>query len=267
MQVSFRKINLWRICRTDPSPLNCAHSGHCLWKEMTSHQPGVHLVPQPSSPLLPSAASPQGPLWKLTENNNIGNSWSGCASNICPMIQTLVVIPRTILQTNVLNYLFPGTSSREWPGAALPNMLATSSQAGSSATQVKPCPRTLTELPARPPFHRDAGRTERAARTGPWPAGTMHGGGPGSAQAAAGHPAGAGPGGLQSQALCRGARGRELCSFWWHPTGRASLQVLTVSRVCSRVIPGTWQCLVIKPLPTGNFPHSGVWSGSHNHHT
>lgn len=56
------------------------------------------------------------------------------------MIQMLVVIPRTILQTNVLNYLFPGKSSRERPGAAFPNKLATSSQAGSSAAQVRPSP-------------------------------------------------------------------------------------------------------------------------------
>ena len=77
--------------------------------------------------------------------------------------------------------------------SSFPNTLATLSQAGSSATQVKPCPRTLTELHARPPFCRDTGRTEQAARAGAWRAGAMHRADAGSAQAAAGHRAEAGP--------------------------------------------------------------------------
>lgn len=110
-------------------------------EQALSNQPRVHIplpVQHPSrqgletshpSPPPPATSQhsghPQGLLHRMIESKNIGKSRSGCASNMCPMIDMLVVIPRTIFRTNVLNYLFPGTSSWEWPVEAFPKVLPT----------------------------------------------------------------------------------------------------------------------------------------------
>lgn len=252
-----KKINLWRICCTVPS----ARSEHCLWKEQKSHQPWVHLTSQASSPSLPSAATPQGLLQKMIESNNVGNNWSGCTSNICLVIQMLMVIPWIILQTNILNCLFPGTSSQEWLGEAFPNMLATLSQVGSSATQLKLC---LVPWPSCPHAQLPQGHGQDGAGSDgrAWHTGVMH------------------------RALCRlldtpqgrtlwaavpGAvlrcQSRAAVQSLMAARGMDTLQVLTVSAVHSYVLHWNQQHLVIQPLPMGKFPHSRVGSGSHNYHT
>lgn len=136
MQVASLKINLWRFCIIVPGSQVHACRGTCIWKEQMNHHSGVHLMPQLSSCHFPVQAALRDPSERWLKTITISNSWSGCVSNICSMIQMLVVIPRIILGTNVLNYLFPGTGSGEWFGATFPNMFATWSPTDISGTQV-----------------------------------------------------------------------------------------------------------------------------------
>lgn len=141
----------------------------------------------------------------------------------------------------------PVSSSRERPGAAFSNTLASQSQASSSATQVKPCPSYL-----QAPFCRDTGWRSKQEGRAPC---TKTGANSVEALSRGRTLRAAVPGTMPRY------RARQLYSRWWQPMGWAPKSLQVFSHLLLRV----QQHFVIKPLPVGNFPHSRVCSGSRYH--
>lgn len=146
MQVASLKISLWRFCIMVPSSQIHACSGACIWKELMNRHSGMHLMPQLSSCCFPVQATlrDSSKRWLKTLASVIADL--DAPQIFALWYKSLWLSHESSFRQMFWIICFQEQALGQWSGATFPNMFTSSSHAGISATQVKPCPASLAGL-------------------------------------------------------------------------------------------------------------------------